>query len=183
MNFEELQMKRESCRVYADRPVTREQLVHLVDVARFAPSACNSQPWHFILVDEPESREKVVDAFDDNGLTGCPWGASVPAFILICEEKAQYKPGVEEHYGPQHFAQMDIGMAAMSLCCEASSLGLGTCMLGTINQEKARQLLNAPEHCPARLVIAVGYPALSDAPRRKTRKSLDEIISYNQWQA
>ena len=38
-------------RVYADRPVTREQLVHLVDVARFAPSACNSQPWHFILVD------------------------------------------------------------------------------------------------------------------------------------
>ena len=60
MNFEELQMKRESCRVYADRPVTREQLVHLVDVARFAPSACNSQPWHFILVDEPESREKVV---------------------------------------------------------------------------------------------------------------------------
>ena len=42
MNFEELQMKRESCRVYADRPVTREQLVHLVDVARFAPSACNS---------------------------------------------------------------------------------------------------------------------------------------------
>lgn len=56
MNFEELQMKRESCRVYADRPVTREQLVHLVDVARFAPSACNSQPWHFILVDEPESR-------------------------------------------------------------------------------------------------------------------------------
>ena len=104
MNFEELQMKRESCRVYADRPVTREQLVHLVDVARFAPSACNSQPWHFILVDEPESREKVVEAFDDNGLTGCPWGASVPAFILICEEKAQYKPGVEEHYGPQHFA-------------------------------------------------------------------------------
>lgn len=100
MNFEELQMKRESCRVYADRPVTREQLVHLVDVARFAPSACNSQPWHFILVDEPESREKVVEAFDDNGLTGCPWGASVPAFILICEEKAQYKPGVEEHYGP-----------------------------------------------------------------------------------
>jgi|GEM_PF-6830619 len=77
MNFEELQMKRESCRVYADRPVTREQLVHLVDVARFAPSACNSQPWHFILVDEPESREKVVEAFDDNGLTGCPWGPSI----------------------------------------------------------------------------------------------------------
>lgn len=125
MNFEELQMKRESCRVYADRPVTREQLVHLVDVARFAPSACNSQPWHFILVDEPESREKVVEAFDDNGLTGCPWGASVPAFILICEEKAQYKPGVEEHYGPQHFAQMDIGMAAMGICYEAASHGAG----------------------------------------------------------
>ena len=181
MNFEELQMKRESCRVYADRPVTREQLVHLVDVARFAPSACNSQPWHFILVDEPESREKVVEAFDDNGLTGCPWGASVPAFILICEEKAQYKPGVEEHYGPQHFAQMDIGMAAMGICYEAASMGPGTCIIGTMNQEKLHRAFGIPEERPVRLIITVGYPANEGAPRKKARKELDEIVTYNQW--
>lgn len=181
MNFEELQMKRESCRVYADRPVTREQLVHLVDVARFAPSACNSQPWHFILVDEPECREKVVEAFDDNGLTGCPWGANVPAFILICEEKAQYKPGVEEHYGPQHFAQMDIGMTAMGVCYEASSMGLGTCIIGTMNQEKLHKAFGIPEEHPVRLIITVGYPANEEAPRKKARKDLDEVISYNQW--
>ena len=170
MNFEELQMKRESCRVYADRPVTREQLVHLVDVARFAPSACNSQPWHFILVDESESRGTVVEAFDDHGVTGCPRGASVPAFLLICE-----------HYGPQHFAQMDIGMAAMGICYEAASMGLGTCIIGTMNQEKLHRAFGIPEERPVRLIITVGYPANEGAPRKKARKELDEIVTHNQW--
>lgn len=182
-DFEALQRTRESCRVYSDKPVSRELLTHLVEVAGLSPSACNSQPWRFIVVDDPEVKGRMEEVLDDRGVCGCPWADRVPAFIVICEETAHLKPAVEAQYRSQHFAQMDIGMAAMSLCCEASSLGLGTCMLGTINQEKARQLLNVPEHCPARLVIAVGYPALSDAPRRKTRKSLDEIISYNQWQA
>ena len=114
-------------------------------------------------------------------LTGCPWGASVPAFILICEEKAQYKPGVEEHYGPQHFAQMDIGMAAMGICYEAASMRLGTCIIGTMNQEKLHRAFGIPEERPVRLIITVGYPANEGAPRKKARKELDEIVTYNQW--
>ena len=72
MKFEDLQLARESCRIYSDKKVSRETLTHLVDVARMAPSGCNSQPWHFIVVDEPEAHAKVVEAFDDNGLSGCP---------------------------------------------------------------------------------------------------------------
>ncbi|WP_246597306.1 hypothetical protein [Faecalicatena faecalis] len=52
-------------------------------------------------MDEPEAHTKVVEAFDDHGLIGCPWGAKVPAFILICEEEGHLKPGVAEHYGSQ----------------------------------------------------------------------------------
>lgn len=72
MDFETLQLKRESCRVYSDKPVSRETLTHLVDVARLSPSGCNAQPWHFIIVDEPEAHDKLAEAFDDNGLTGVP---------------------------------------------------------------------------------------------------------------
>ena len=181
MNFEYMQAARESCRIYSDKKVSRETLTHLVDVARMAPSGCNSQPWHFIIVDEPKAHAKVVEALDDHGLTGCPWGAKVPAFILICEEEAHLKPGVAEHYGSQHFAQMDIGMAAMGLCYEATALGLGTCMIGTMNQEKLHQAFEIPEERIVRLIITVGYPAKKSEPRKKARKDLEEIVSYNHW--
>lgn len=181
MKFEELQALRESCRVYKEDKVPREVLTHLVDVARLSPSGCNSQPWHFIIIDEPEAHAKVVEAFDDNGLTGCPWGDKVPAFIVICEEKAKLMPGVAEHYGSQHFAQMDIGMAAMALCYEASSIGLGTCMIGTMNQEKLKKSLGIPEDKTVRLIITVGYPVTNGVPRKKVRKDLEDILSYNRW--
>ncbi len=179
--FEELQNIRESCRVYSDAPVSRELLTHLADVARLSPSACNSQPWHFIIVDEPEAKKQLTECLEDGGLNGCPWGNRVPAFFIICEEKAKLQPGVAEHYGSQHFAQMDIGMAAMSLCCEAASLGLGTCMIGTMNQERLHSAFHIPSDRTARLIITVGYPANPGAPRRKQRKELDSVISYNSW--
>lgn len=181
MNFEALQAARESCRQYSDRPVDRETLVHLVDVAHLCPSGCNAQPWRFIIVDEPEAREKLVEAFDDDGINGCRWGTKVPAYILICEDKAKLMPGVGERYGTQHFAQMDIGMAAMAICYEATSLGLGTCIVGTMNQEKLHRAFEIPEERTIRLIITVGYPAKNTAPRPKTRKKLDDIISYNHW--
>ena len=181
MRFEELQARRESCRVYSSEKVSREALTHLVEVAHLSPSGCNSQPWHFIIVDEPEAHAAVVEAFDDKGLTGCPWGDKVPAFIVICEEKAQLKPGVAEHYGSQHFAQMDIGMAAMALCYEATSMGLGTCMIGTMNQEKLHKALGIPEERVVRLIITVGYPANKGEPRKKIRKDVSEVLSYNHW--
>lgn len=181
MNFEELQNTRESCRVYSDRPVPRNLLTRLAEVARLCPSACNAQPWHFILVDDPAAKARLVEALNDRGLNGCPWGNRVPAFLVICEEKARLKPAVEKQYGSQHFAQMDIGMAAMAICYEAVSLGLGTCMIGTVSQEKIHRALGIPEHIPVRLIITVGYPAALSAPRAKQRKPLEEIVSYNGW--
>ena len=105
----------------------------------------------------------------------------MPNFILICEDEAHVKPGVAERYGAQHFAQMDIGMAAMALCYEATSMGLGTCLIGTMNQAKLHQSFGIPEERPVRLIVTVGYPAKETAPRPKVRKELDDILSYNHW--
>lgn len=181
MTFEELQMSRESCRSYSDKPVPRELLTHLVDVARLCPSACNSQPWHFIVVDEPEAKKKLADALNDRGICGCSWASQVPAFLILCEEQAHLIPSVEKQYGSQHFAHMDVGMAAMAVCYEAAFLGLGICTIGTINQEKIHRDFQIPEERPVRLVFTVGYPAAPGKPRNKQRKPLEEIIGYNQW--
>ena len=56
----------------SDRPVPRETLAHLVDVARLAPSGCNAQPWRFIIIDEPEARAKLIEALDDDGSLAAP---------------------------------------------------------------------------------------------------------------
>ena len=107
----------------ATAPCPRETLAHLGGRSPAGPQRLQRPAWRFIIIDEPEARAKLIEALDDDGLTGCPWGDRVPNFILICEDEAHVKPGVAEHYGAQHFAQMDIGMAAMALCYEATSMG------------------------------------------------------------
>ncbi len=72
-------------------------------------------------------------------------------------------------------------MMAMSLCLEASDMGLGTCMIGTINQEKIHEAFGIPAERPVRLLITVGYPAREGEPRKKDRKNLEDLVSYNQW--
>ena len=75
MTFEEMLQKRESCRAYdPTRSVSREDLTALCEAGRLTPSGCNSQPWRFLVVDEPEARLKLCDALVlENGRTGAPW--------------------------------------------------------------------------------------------------------------
>ena len=118
MTFQEMLKKRESCRAFADRPVSKEDLMKLVEAGRLSPSGCNAQPWKFIIVDEPGAKEKLCDALVvDGGATGAPFRKQVPAFVILVEQPAKVMPFVKEHYGDtQRFAQGDIGMAAMNMC-------------------------------------------------------------------
>ena len=181
MDWKELLGKRESCRVYQDRPVPRETLDALVEAACQSPSGCNAQPWRFLIVDEPQAKERLVEALDDDGLTGCPWGNTVPAFIVICECKATLKPQVEARYDSQKFAQMDIGMAAMTLCYAATDMGLGSCMIGTFHDKKLRAALEIPDGAKPRLIITVGYDGVGHPPRAKIRKPMEEVRGHNHW--
>ena len=62
MDFLTMMQTRKSCRAYQDRPVSREDLLKIVEAGRLTPSGCNSQPWKFIVIDEPEAKEKLCDA-------------------------------------------------------------------------------------------------------------------------
>ncbi|PWM24592.1 MAG: nitroreductase [Oscillospiraceae bacterium] len=181
MEWNELLKKRESCRVYRSDPVPHALLEELVASASRSPSGCNAQPWRFIIIDEPQARAKLIDALDDDGLTGCPWGEQVPAFVVICEVKATLKPLVAARYESQRFAQMDIGMAAMTFCYAATDRGLGSCMIGTFHEQKLRDAFGIPPEAKPRLIITVGYDKLCHPPRNKIRKPFEEICSCNHW--
>ena len=182
MDFATIMETRKSCRAYQDKPVSREDLMKIIEAGRLTPSGCNAQPWKFIVVDEPEAKEKLCDALVvENGMTGAPWRAQVPAFILLCEQEAKVKPAVLSHYGDsQRFAQGDIGAAAMNMCHQAMELGLGTCAIGMSDQAKMQAYFGIPAECEVRMALAVGYSAETNNPP-KVRKPLEEVCSYNHW--
>lgn len=183
MDFLTMMQTRKSCRAYQDKPVSREDLLKIVEAGRLTPSGCNSQPWKFIVVDEKEAKEKLCDAIVvENGMTGAPWRAQVPAFIILCEMEAMVKPSIVEHYKTtQRFAQGDIGAACMNMCYMAMELGLSTCMIGMNDQKKMEEYFGIPEGHEARLVLAIGYSAETNPATNKIRKPLEEVCSFNQW--
>ena len=181
MDFATRMETRRSCRAYQDRPVAREDLLKMVQAGRLTPSGCNSQPWKFIVVDEPQAKAGVCDALVVDTGTGAPWRHQVPAFIVLCEMQARVMKMVSDHYGTtQRFAQGDLGAAAMNMCHQAMELGLDTCILGMNDQKKLEQALGIPEGHTVRLLVAVGYGAETRVPP-KVRKDFDEVCSFNHW--
>ncbi|MEG2077025.1 MAG: nitroreductase family protein, partial [Victivallaceae bacterium] len=184
MNFMELLLRRESCRSFSDKSVSREDLMKIVEAGRLSPSGCNSQPWKFIVVDEAEPKELLCDAMvTKNNLTGAPWRKQVPAFIMVVEQPAKVMSAViETYHDSQRFAQGDIGMAALNICYAATELGLSCCMVGLFDQQKLEKYFHIPDSQPVRLIIALGYNATSGAAARpKVRKDLAEVCSFNRW--
>lgn len=183
MDFMKIMQTRKSCRTYQSKPVSRDDLMKLAEVGRLTPSGCNSQPWKFIIVDEPEAKDKLCDALVcTDGVTGAVWRHQVPAFIIFVEQEAKVKPSVLTHYhDSQRFAQGDIGAACMNMCHMAMELGLSTCIIGLNDQKKMESYFGIPTGHEVRLVLAVGYGADENQNVKKIRKSQEEIVSFNHW--
>ena len=172
MDFYPLVQRRESCRQYEDRPVEPEKIDQMLACARLAPSACNSQPWHFTVVAGEKARQ-IAPYMKEHGLNG--FAEQVPCFLVIQETKAQLAPAVAGLVDSQKYAQMDVGIVTAFLTLAAAEMGLGTCILGSFSEEKIREALDIPPERKVRLILCVGYPAGGDAPRPKKRKELSEI--------
>ncbi len=173
--FKDLALKRESCRQYDGRPVPRELLQTILETACLSPSACNSQPWRLIAV-EDEMAETMRPMVQGAGLNR--FADKVSTFVVICETKASLREGVGGNR--QRFAQMDIGMVTMMLTLAASDQGISTCIMGCFREEKIKKLLNIPDDVPVRLVVAMGYAETEDV-RKKIRKPAEETIGYGKW--
>lgn len=175
MDFFELIKVRESCRSYADRPVEREKLVSCIEAARLAPSACNSQPWRFIVVHRPDLVAPLSGCLASQGING--FTKSCPAFIVVIEEKAKLSRRIAEVLPSQTYAQLDVGIATAHIVLAAAEQGLSTCIMGWLDEEKLKTLLSIGEEEKVRLVVAVGYAA-EVGQRAKVRKPVEEIATF-----
>ncbi|MDD4159525.1 MAG: nitroreductase family protein [Synergistaceae bacterium] len=176
MQLDEIILKRQSCRGYAASPVAAEDIIKCLDAARLAPSACNSQPWRFTVVTEPQTKEKLADLLKIVG--GNKFAGQAPVLVAVSEEACpRLMPTVLEKWDCKHFAHGDIGIAAAYFTLKAAEIGLATCIMGTFEDSDVKELLSIPEEETVRAVIALGYP--SDGQIRvKTRKNLDDIARF-----
>lgn len=171
MDFLEIARERQSCRAYdPTRQVEQEKLSAILEAVRLAPSACNGQPYH-LTVCRGEAAKAVAKATMGMGMN--KFAAEAPVLIVISEEPYVKTAALGAKVKGNDYRSIDIGIAAAYLTAEAAAQGLGTCILGWLDDEKIRGICGLSR--PVRLVVTVGYPA--DKPRGKKRKRMDELVS------
>lgn len=181
MDFLEFVTSRQSDRAFdPERLVEKEKIERIISAAQLAPSACNSQPWHLIVVDEPEIKNRVADATSARALGMNHFTKQAPVHIVLVEEKVNLTSGVGGWVKQKDYAQMDLGIVAAHIALAAHAEGLGSCILGWFNESKMREILSIPDSKRVWLDIAIGYSVQSLRPKK--RKPLHEIVSYNGYQ-
>lgn len=181
MNFLELVKYRQSTRKYDSRFVSDEIIERCLEAARLAPSASNSQPWKFIVVDDPSVREKVANQTFDRLLPMNKFVPQAPVLIVMVIEKPKVITRIGGIIKNKEYPLIDIGIAAEHICLQAAEEGLGTCMLGWFNEKPIKKILKIPSTKTIGLIITLGYAPNDYRMREKSRKAYDDIVTHNSY--
>lgn len=177
MDFSELIKTRQSVRSYIGKPVEEEKILQCVEAARLAPSANNSQPWKFVVTDDPAVRDRLAAAAAALGINGFVREAPVVAAVVL--ERPNLLSAAGSAVQDKEYPLIDIGIAASHFCLQAADLGLGTCIIGWFNEQKVKDILGIDPKRRVPLLITLGY---SESPqRRKSRKPFDKIYRRNRY--
>ncbi len=180
MNFIELAQKRQSVRKYSGKAVDREKIIRCVEAARIAPSASNSQPWTFVIVDQQDLKEKVAKSTFNRVISFNKFAIQAPVIVVIVMEKAGIITQLGGRVKKRQFSLIDIGIAAEHFCLQATEEGLGTCMLGWFNEKEIKNVLKVPDNKTIGLIITLGY-AETDESKIKKRKDIDVVMKFNKY--
>ena len=166
-SFEELVLKRYSCRDYQTRAVDRALVNQIVETAHFAPSATNAQPWRIYVIDSQENLAKVRSAYHRE------WFNAAPVVLMLCalKDKAWTRADGKNH------ANIDVAILADHLTLAAADKGLGTCWVCNFDAEMLTKEFGLSADCEPVVLLPMGYAANDEIPAKK-RKSLSEIVEY-----
>ncbi len=168
--FEAIQERR-SIRSYKDTLVPKEKLEKILEAGRLAPSARNTQPWHFVVVTDAEKRKILSKGRYAKFLV------ESPVVIVACGDKKA---------SPDWYA-IDVALAVENMILTAQAEGLGTCCVGSFDEAEVRQTVKAPANWEVIVMLAVGYPkekldvASNLLHLARPRKKLDEVVSQEEF--
>lgn len=164
MDFKELCASRFSTRDFKDEAIPEEKLRYIEECVRLAPSACNKQPWEFIVVKSPEALELVRGCYNRE------WFAKASLYVIACcrTDEAWVRPWDGKNHG-----DIDVAIAIEHLCLAAASVGLGTCWVCNFNVCGCVSAFDLPDELVPVALIPIGVPASEPTPKK--RKELGEI--------
>lgn len=176
MNVIDAIRTRRSVRAYQSTPIPDNVMGRMKDALRLAPSACNFQPWKFILVSDEELRTKLAEAAN-----GQKWMAPAPVIVVAVgfPERAYKKMG-----GFGNSADVDVAIALDHLTLAAVVEGLGTCWIGAFKEEEVKRLLDVPAKAKVVALTALGYPAkpeLNHPVKEGKRNPAEEVFCYEKF--
>jgi nitroreductase len=168
-----------------DQPVSHDDLLALLEAARWAPSCFNDQPSRFVVCDKTTDEAGWQSALTILAEKNRRWARNAPVLIL-----AVAMENFNHNGQPNRWAMYDTGAASVSLCLQATALGLIVHQMGGFDAEKAREVFNLPGDCEPMAMLAVGYQADVDAldddfkeaeVAARSRVALNERFYAGQW--
>ena len=171
-------------RSYLDRPIEEDVMNRLLEKVRWSPSCANKQPWRFVFVSEPAQHLRLSKALTK----GNEWAAKAPVLVAVCAREADDYTREDD---PVAYYQFDCGLGVMGLLLAATREGLMAHPMAGYDAAKVHQVLNIPEEYHVMCLISLGYQGgmdlLDEETRKKdeaprTRKELDEIISFDRFE-
>ena len=173
MNFTEIAQRRQSCRSYDEnRPVEQEKLDAVLESARLAPSACNGQPYHLTVCSGEQAKAVATGTM---GMGMNKFAAQAPILIVISEEPYVKTAALGAKVKGIDYRSIDIGIVGAYLTAEATAQGLGTCMLGWVDDDKIRKACGVKGK--VHMVITLGYAKENDKLREKKRKDISQLVT------
>ena len=173
MNFLEIANQRQSCRRFdPDRTIEREKLERIIEAGILSPSACNGQPYHFTVC-EGEAAKKVAKCTTDIGIN--KFAYDVPVMLVISEEPYCKMAATGAKLKHNDYRSIDIGIAAAYITAEATTQGIGSCIIGWFDDDTVRSVCGVEGR--TRLVIALGYAKEGDPLRKKIRKTREQLVN------
>lgn len=162
--------KKRAVRNFTEQPLGEETIRQIVNAGRRAQSSKNSQPWHFLVVQD----RKTLVALSELGKYAGQLARAAAAITILTPDPAQ-----------RWSIMFDAGQAAGYMQLAAWALGVGSCPVSIYEPEEARQLLGFPPELHLRAVLSLGYPAdpevLTASPASGGRKGLDEVLGFDHW--
>ena len=169
MDFLELTKKRYSVRAYKPDPIEDDKLQKVLEAACLAPTACNLQPFQFIVIHTKGKETELRRIYSDS------WFVQAPIVICACGIPSQSWVRSDG----RNYCEVDATIAMDHLILAAADLGLGTCWIGAFNPDAAREVLSLPDDVEPIAFTPLGYP--NDQPGDKSRKSMNELVRYGHW--
>jgi len=161
---------RKSVRAFVERPVGGDELAHVLEAARAAPSARNGQEWRFVVVRDRAMRERIAMEAARQPFIG------TAAVLLACCAQTD---GRIMRCGQAAYP-IDVAIAVDHLTLAAAALGLGTCWIGSFDEALVKEMLGIPAEIRVVQLMPLGWPS-DPAPVAKSRLRLEEIVHHERW--